>query len=144
MNKSTNSLSRREREIMDILLELRQGSAREVTERLTDNPSNSTVRALLARMEKKGLIKHIEENLRYVFVPVISREKARESAFSRIAKIFYSGSMANAVTGMVNQSGDELTDKELDEIEKAIQDARSRRDRSKRDKSGRDQSGREE
>ena len=62
-------LSRREREIMDILLELREATAQEVRERLPDPPSNSAARALLARLEKKGAIRHIERDLRYVYVP---------------------------------------------------------------------------
>lgn len=127
MKTLTTKLSRREREILDILLELREATAQEVRERLADPPSNSAARALLARLEKKGVISHIERDLRYVYVPVIAREEARESALSRLVRVFYNGSLANAVTGLVQQSGDKLSDDELKTLEKAIKQARQRK-----------------
>ncbi len=127
MNSSNPKLSRREREILDILLELREATAQEVRERLADPPSNSAARALLARLEKKGAISHIERDLRYVYVPAVAREEAKESAFSRLVRVFYDGSLASAVTGLVQQSGDKLSDEELKDLEAAIRDARQRR-----------------
>jgi len=127
MNAKTPKLSRREREIMDILHEMHEASAQEVRERLPDPPSNSAARALLARLEKKGAIRHIERSLKYVYVPVVSQEEAQESALSRLVRVFYNGSLANAVTGMVEQSGSELSDDELRSLEKAIRKAREGR-----------------
>ena len=112
---------------MDILFEMQEASAQEVRERLSDPPGNSAARALLARLEKKGAITHVERGLRYVYVPLMSREAAQETALSRLVRIFYDGSMAKAVTGMVEQSGDELTDSELNELEAAIRAARKRK-----------------
>ncbi len=127
MGPKTQKLSRREREIMDILLEMREATAQEVRERLADPPSNSAARALLARLEKKGAIRHIERDLRYVYVPAISREEAQESALSRLVRVFYDGSLSNAVTGMVEHSEQQLTDEELEKLEAAIRGARERR-----------------
>lgn len=127
MQSGAQKLSRREREIMDILFELHEATAQEVRERLPDPPSNSAARALLARLEKKGAITHLERDLRYVYLPAISREAAQESALSRVVRVFYDGSLANAVTGMVEHSGDRLSDDELAELEAAIRDARKRK-----------------
>lgn len=127
MATETPKLSRRERQILDILLEMRTATAQEVRARLPDPPSNSAARALLARLEKKGVIRHFERDLRYVYAPAVSREEAQESALSRVVRIFYDGSIANAVTGMVEQSGDKLSDAELQKLEATIRDARARR-----------------
>ncbi len=129
MSPKTQKLSRREREIMDILLEMREATAQEVRERLPDPPSNSAARALLARLEKKGAIRHMERNLRYVYVPAVTREEAQESALSRLVRVFYDGSLSNAVTGMVEHSEQQLTDEELENLEAAIRSARKRRQR---------------
>ena len=114
---------------MDILLEMREATAQEVRERLPDPPSNSAARALLARLEKKGAIRHMERNLRYVYVPAVTREEAQESALSRLVRVFYDGSLSNAVTGMVEHSEQQLTDEELENLEAAIRSARKRRQR---------------
>ena len=124
MEAKKPTLSRREREILDILLELREATAQEVRERLADPPSNSAARALLARLEKKGAISHIERDLRYVYVPTIAREEAQESALARLVRVFYDGSLASAVTGLVQQSSDKMSDDELKALEKAIRQAR--------------------
>lgn len=112
---------------MDILFEMREATAQEVRERLPDPPSNSAARALLARLEKKGLIRHVARDLRYVYLPSIPREEAQESALLRMVRVFYDGSLANAVTGMVEQSSGKLTDEDLKELEAAIRSARQRR-----------------
>ncbi|MDZ7645035.1 MAG: BlaI/MecI/CopY family transcriptional regulator [Woeseiaceae bacterium] len=117
-------LSRREREIMDILLERREATAREVRERLASPPGNSATRALLARLEKKGLITHTERDLRYVYAPAMSREEARRSALERLTRVFFDGSLSGAVTGMVEYSGSRMSDKELAEVQAAIDRAR--------------------
>ncbi len=127
MEAKKPKLSRREREILDILLELREATAQEVRERLVDPPSNSAARALLARLEKKGAISHIERDLRYVYVPTIGRKEAQESALSRLVRVFYDGSLASAVTGLVQQSSDKMSDDELKALEKAIRQARQRK-----------------
>lgn len=118
-------LSRREREIIDILLAEGEASAEDVRVRLTDPPAYSTARALLSRLEAKGLVKHREKGLKYVYSAVISTAKARRSAVDRLVKVFYEGSLAKAVTGLVDPR--KLSDEELDAIEDAIAEARKSR-----------------
>lgn len=124
---TARKLSRREREIMDILHEMREATAQQVRERLPDPPSNSAARALLARLEAKGYISHLERGLKYIYRPAVSREEAKQSAIARLAKVFFEGSMAGAVSGMVEQSGEAMSDAELDELEAAIREARRKR-----------------
>lgn len=120
-------LSRRERQIMDALLEAGEASAEEVRARLPEPPSNSAVRAMLARLEEKGLVAHAEKGLRYVYRPAISRQEAQRSAVSRLVRVFFDGSAAQAVTGLLGQAGAELDDAELDELAAAVEAARRRR-----------------
>lgn len=120
-------LSRRERQIMEILLEAGEASAAEVRKRLPDPPSYSATRAMLARMEEKGAVRHIERDLKYVYSPAISRSQARKSAVSRLVDVFFEGSVARAVTGMVDQSEDNLSAEELDALARRIAEARKRR-----------------
>lgn len=120
-------LSRRERQIMDVLLEAGEASAEEVRTRLPEPPSNSAVRAMLARLEEKGQVTHAEKGLRYVYRPAISRQEAQRSAVSRLVRVFFDGSAAQAVTGLLGQSADQLGDAELDELSAAIEQARQRR-----------------
>lgn len=123
-----HQLSRRERQIMDILLELGEAPAEEVRTRLPDPPSYSAARAMLRKLEEKGMVRHREQDLRYVYAPAISREEARESAVSRLVRVFFDGSAARAVNALVDRSASELSDEELDDLARAIEDARKRRE----------------
>lgn len=122
-----SQLSRRERQIMDILLELGEAPAEEVRTRLPDPPSYSAARAMLRKLEEKGMASHREQDLRYVYSPAISREEARESAITRLVRVFFDGSAARAVNALVDRSASELSDEELDRLARAIEDARARR-----------------
>lgn len=125
--REPRELSRRERQIMDVLLEAGEASAEEVRARLPEPPSNSAVRAMLARLEEKGQVTHGERGLRYVYRPAISRQEAQRSAVSRLVRVFFDGSAAQAVTGLLGQSADQLADAELDGLAAAIEQARQRR-----------------
>ncbi len=118
-------LSRREREILDILLAEGEASAEEVRVQLSDPPAYSTARALLSRLEAKGLVKHREKGLKYVYSAVISAAKERRSAVDRLVKVFYDGSLGKAVTGLVDSR--KLSEEELDAVEEAIAKARKSR-----------------
>lgn len=120
-------LSRRERQIMDVLLELDQATAGEVRSRLPQPPSYSAVRAMLAKLEGKGHVRHEERGPRYVYSPRVSRSKARRSAVSRLVNVFFDRSMAGAVTGLLDMSADQLSDDDLDQIAAKIEEARSQR-----------------
>lgn len=109
---TTEKLSRREREIMDVLYALGDNAAaEEIRERLTDPPSYSAVRAMLAKLEAKGVIRHRAEGLRYVYTPVTSRTTAQKKAVSQLMRVFFGGSASEAAAALLKQeswSDDEL------------------------------------
>lgn len=114
------TLSRREREILDVIFAIgAEASAEEIRERLSDPPSYSAVRAMLAKLEAKGAVRHKERGLRYVYSPTTPRGKARKSALQRLIDVFFGGSKGEAVTALLNE--EEWSDKELDELAKAIE-----------------------
>jgi BlaI family transcriptional regulator, penicillinase repressor len=118
-------LTRREREIMDILFALGQGAAEEIRERLTDPPSYSAVRTMLGRLEAKGVIRHHEEGLRYVYAPTTSPSAARRSALKQHVRTFFGGSFGDMVTSLLRQES--WTDEELGKLQAEIQRAREER-----------------
>ena len=120
-------LSKREREIMDILLEQGQCSAEEVRARLVNPPGNSSVRSTLAKLESRGLISHQEEGLRFVYRVAVEPSESRSSALGRLVRVFYRGSAAEAVAGLLDHASGDLSDEELSELEAAIK--RARRDK---------------
>jgi predicted transcriptional regulator len=125
MSKAIN-LSRRERQIMDIVYELAEATAQEVMERLPDPPSYSAVRAMLRKLEDKGHIMHKELGARYVFYPVIDHEQASRNAISRLVKTFYDGSAAQAVNALLGMSFHDISREELEEIENMIASVKER------------------
>ena len=120
----THNLSRRERQIMDILYSRGRASATEVNAALPDPPSYSAVRTLLRILEEKGHIKHREEGPRYVYMPIQAREKASRSALRRVVATFFQGSLANAVAALVDE-GAKLSPAELKRIEAIIKKAKA-------------------
>ncbi len=127
MNPSTAKLSRREREIMDILYRLGEATAAGVREHLADPPSYSAVRAMLAKLEGKGHIEHEQQGPRYVFSPVVAKTEARDSAISRLVTTFFGGSTSAAVTGLLGRSAGEMSDEELDQLKAMIEQAKQDR-----------------
>jgi len=112
---STQKLSRREREILDVLFSLgNEAAAEEIRERLSDPPSSSAVRAMLARLETKGALRHREKGLRYVYMPTMGRSAARRSAMRRLVDVFFEGSAGQAVTALLDE--EKWTREELDEL----------------------------
>jgi predicted transcriptional regulator len=127
MTQSTHErLSRRERQIMDIIYKLGQASAAEVLENMADAPSYSAVRAMLRLLEEKGYLKHDTDGPRYVFVPTLNREKARKSALQQMLQTFFDGSTEEAVATLLNMSRPELSTDELDRLSKMIEEARKK------------------
>jgi BlaI family transcriptional regulator, penicillinase repressor len=119
-------LSRREREIMDVLYALGDNAAAEdIRERLSDPPSYSAVRAMLAKLEAKGAIRHRTEGLRYVYSPVASRTTAQKKAVSNLMNVFFGGSASQAITALLKQES--WSDDELDALRKEIDDVRKNR-----------------
>ena len=117
-------LTRRERQIMDVVWELEKATAAEIHERLTDPPSYSAVRAHLANLEAKGHLKHREQGPRYVFYPAVPKSRARVSAVRRLVQTFFEGSAAEAVNALLSLSAKDLSEDELADLAKRIEQAR--------------------
>ena len=115
-------LSRREREIMEVLYSAGELTAAEVRERMPDAPSYSAVRTHLRILEEKGHIRHAEVGPRYVYTPVVSRAKARKSALKQLVQTFFDGSPEQAVAALIDEA--KLGKPELDRLAKLIADAR--------------------
>jgi BlaI family penicillinase repressor len=122
--RTHHDLSRRERQIMDILYQRGRASASEVLETLPDPPSYSAVRAMLRVLEEKGHVKHEEQGLRYVFLPTLPREKAKRSAVKHLVETFFEGSAEQAVAALLDSSAQALSPEELDRLAKLIEKAR--------------------
>jgi len=122
-------LPRREREIMDVLFQIGgEASAEEIRERLTDPPSYSAVRAMLAKLEAKGAVRHREKGLRYIYSPTVARTTARRSALKRLVQVFFDGSAGQAMTALLND--EKWTEEELDRLAERIEQARKERKKS--------------
>jgi BlaI family penicillinase repressor len=123
---TTDKLSRREREIMDVLYALGDtASAEEIREKLTDPPSYSAARAMLAKLEAKGVITHRAEGLRYVYSPVASRSTAQKKAVSNLMRVFFGGSASQAAAALLKQ--EKWSDDELDALRAEIEAVRKNR-----------------
>ena len=117
-------LTRREREIMDIVYRLGRASAQEVLANLAEAPSYSAVRALLRLLEERGHVRHIEEAGRYVFLPAVPRGEARRKALSHVVSTFFGGSVEEAVLTLVESSRNKLSSDELDRLAAVVEKAR--------------------
>lgn len=125
MAKSLHTvLTRRERQIMDILFRRGRATAAEVMEELTGEPSYSTVRTQLRVLEEKGHVRHEEEGLRYIYIPAVARHTARKSALRHVVETFFDGSSEKAVAALLGGEGSRLTDEELTRIAELIAKAR--------------------
>jgi predicted transcriptional regulator len=117
-----SKLSRRERQIMDVLYRLKQASARDIQEALEDPLSDSSIRTFLRKLEEKGHIEHQESGLKYVYFPVIKHEQASHSALSGVVKTFFSDSPLRAVNSLLDMSMDDISEDEIKQLEKLIRD----------------------
>lgn len=122
--KADEHLSRRERQIMDIIYRRSQATAAEVLEGLPDPPGYSAVRAMLRLLEQKGYVRHEQDGPRYVFKPVLGRARARRTALKRMLQTFFDGSAGEAVAALLDLSGRKMSDEELDRLSKMIEEAR--------------------
>ena len=109
-------LTRRERQIMDILYRRGRMTAADVREDLTGSPSYSTVRTQLRVLEAKGHVRHVEEGLRYVYEPELPRHAARKSALRHLVETFYDGSVEKVVAALLGAEGAKLGPEELARI----------------------------
>ena len=117
-----SKLSRRERQIMDIIYRLEEASVKDVMENLEDPPSYSSVRALLRKLLEKGHVNHRESGLKYVYFPLVKREEASNSALSNLVKTFFSDSPLMAVNSLLDLSSEEISDEEFSQLEELIKE----------------------
>ncbi len=115
-----SKLSRRERQIMDILYEGKQLSAQEVLQAMEDAPSYSTVRALLARLVEKGHVRFSQNGAKYIYFPVLEKSSVQKSAMSRLLKTFFSGSRVKAVNALLELEKEPLSSQEIQELERSL------------------------
>ena len=124
MTTDTAHLSRRERQIMEVVYELGRATAADVRERMPDPPSYSAVRAMLRILEDKGHIVHEQDGPRYVFLPIVPREEASETALRRLVRTFFAGSPEGAMAALLDLEGDRLDEDALQRLAEMIEEAR--------------------
>ena len=117
-------LSRRERQIMEVIYRRRQATSAEVLEDLPDPPSYSAVRAMLRVLEEKGHLRHEQRGPCYVFLPTVPREQARRSALQQLVRTFFDGSTEQAVAALLDHSDRALSHAELARLARLIDQAR--------------------
>ena len=113
-------ISRRERQILEILYRLGQATAKEVQENLPDPPSYSAVRALLATLEGKEMVRHSKEGRRYVYKPAITPKRAKRTALDSLLRTYFEGKPENLVAALLDPSDQQLSKKEIDSIRDLI------------------------
>lgn len=118
------TLSRRERQILDVIYALGRATAAEVLERLPDAPTYTTVRGLLRVLEEKGHVRHEDENGRYVYLPTVTRSRAAKTALRHVVRTFFDDSPSRAMAALLGTQR-EVSDEELERLEELI--ARARR-----------------
>jgi predicted transcriptional regulator len=119
----TTQLSRRERQIMDVVYRVGKVTAAEVLAELPDPPGYSAVRAMLRLLEEKGHIRHEQDGPRYVYLPTVNRDKARKSAMKHLVRTFFDGSTEDAVAALLqNDAG--MSDDELERLSRLIDSAK--------------------
>ena len=116
MTTLTHSLTRRERQIMDILYRRGRAAASEVMDDLTGEPNYSTVRTQLRVLERKGYVRHDEVGPRYIYAPAVPRQTARRSALRHLIDTFFEGSAERVVSALLGGEGRRISDAELDRI----------------------------
>ena len=123
--KLQTTLSRRERQIMDILYRRGRATGVEVMEDLPGNPSYSTVRTQLRVLEKKGHVRHEEHGAKFIYLPAVHRRAARKSALRHLVETFFDGSVENVVGALLGGEGARVTEEELARIAEQVAKART-------------------
>ncbi len=123
---SLSALSRRERQIMEIVYCRGRATAGEIHRELPDRPSYSTVRTLLRVLEEKGYLTHESDGPRYVYFPCISAEKAKRSAMEQLLRTFFNNSALSAMAALLDMSSANLSETELKRLARLIQQAKDK------------------
>jgi predicted transcriptional regulator len=119
-------LTRRERQIMDVLYRRGEATVSEVLDEMPDAPTYSAVRAMLRKLEEKSHIEHDAQGPRYVYRPTLPRETARETALERMVRTFFDDSAGKTVAALLDLKASDLTAEELDELAELIEQAKKR------------------
>lgn len=117
-------LSRREQQIMDILYARGRASGAEIQAGIPDQPGYSGVRTILRILERKGHVTHVEEGLKYVYRPVVSRDKAKKSAIEKLVSTFFGGSVKAAAAAFLDPLTAKLSEADLAELDNLVKAAR--------------------
>jgi predicted transcriptional regulator len=118
------NLSRRERQIMDVVYRLGRAAVGDVLERIPDPPSYSAVRALMRILEEKGHLTHEQDGPRYVYLPTVPADTAQRSALTHLVRTFFQGSTGAAVAALLDLDDGTLSEPELDRLSRLIEQAR--------------------
>jgi predicted transcriptional regulator len=119
-----HKLSRRERQVMDILYSRGHATAAEIHEALPDPPTFSATRAVIRTLEEKAHVRHQEQGLRYIYIPVVPLEKARSSALTHFVSTFFEGSPTRLMAALLDQRSLKISDEELKSLESLIRKAK--------------------
>lgn len=123
-DRLTTQLSRRERQIMDVVYRLGRATAADVLDGMPEPPSYSAVRTMLRLLEEKGHLRHEQDGPRYVYVPTVARDRARRSALDHLVRTFFDGSTEDVVAALLAR-GDRPSDEELERLARLIEQARA-------------------
>src|SRR4051812_2659134 len=118
----TTQLSRRERQIMDVVYRFGKVTAAEVLSEMPEPPGYSAVRAMLRLLEEKGHVRHEQDGPRYVYMPTVNRDRARKSAMKHLVRTFFDGSTEDAVAALLQNDG--MSDAELQRLSRLIEAAK--------------------
>ena len=130
--KEVTRLSRRERQIMDTLYTIGEGSVADVRAAMADAPAYSSVRTFLTKLHDKGWVTYRQEGQKYVYRPAHERAQAARQAVHRLVNTFFGGSSSDAVVGLLGEQGEDLTADDINEIEAALAELKARRRRRRR------------
>jgi BlaI family penicillinase repressor len=121
---SNDPLSRRERQVMNIIYAKGRATATEIHAALPEPPTFSATRAIIRTLEEKGHIRHEEQGLKYIYLPVVPADRARRSALSNVVATFFQGSPSRLLATLLDSSTSKISDEELRELEELIRKAR--------------------
>lgn len=119
-----HNLSRRERQIMDVIYRLGRATVAEVIEQMDDAPSYSAVRAMMGILEEKGRLRHEQEGARYVYLPTVPREQVASTALKSVVRTFFDGSPGDAIAALLDLPETKLSKGELEQLTELIEKAK--------------------
>ncbi|HTC24019.1 MAG TPA: BlaI/MecI/CopY family transcriptional regulator [Gemmatimonadales bacterium] len=125
MSPSSAQLGRRERQIMDAVFQLGKASVADVRRLIPEPPSYSAVRAMLGTLEDKGLLRHQQDGLRYIYRPTVARETAQHSALKHVVRTFFGDSPERAVAALLDMSDAKLTPRDVRRLTRLVEGAKA-------------------